>query len=167
MLTLHSKCVSSRINKRGNLAMMLVVLITVVFTMMALLGYIATVIKDTNYDNEYTNDIANVDASINAVAQIGEKYFANIVAENGNLLYVDVVADEETIVNLMRQYMVVKPENMRLQYKEDIYQQGIGISFDLIIISFTYKEIEYNVGFYVNGGVGEHTKGEYVFSWIS
>lgn len=150
--------------------MMLVVLLTVVFTMMALLGYLATIIHDSAYDKEYSMDIANVDASINAIAQIGESYFTQIVADHGDLVYEDVEQNEETILLLISKYMVITPDEMHMLYQEDIYKtSGSSSTYDLIIISFTYNEVEYNVGFYVNGGQSTDNleKGEFAFSWIS
>lgn len=156
--------------KRGNLAMLLVVLLTVVFTMMVLLGYLATILHDSAYDNEYSIDIANVDASVSAIAQIGENYFKQVVADNGDLVYEDIAPNEETILLLIGKYMVITPDEMHMSYQEDICQTKVdATTYDLIIISFTYNEVEYNVGFYVNGGTPTDNleKGEFVFSWIS
>jgi hypothetical protein len=138
--------------------------------MMALLGYLATILHDSAYDNEYSMEVANIDASINAIAQIGEQYFTQIVSENGDLVYDDVEPNAETILLLISKYMVVTPDDMRMWYQEDIYKtSGSEATYDLLIISFTYSEIEYNVGFYVNGGqsIDNLEKGEFAFSWIS
>ena len=166
MPTIHSTR-STGLTKRGNLAMMLVVLLTVIFTMMALLGYVATIIKDGSQNSEASMSIANVDASINAIAQVGSQYFLQVADETGDLQYDDIKDNSETILNLVKKYMAVTPQSMRLWYDEDLFTATYPIACDLIIISFTYDDIEYNVGFYVAGGQSEFQKGEHVFSWIS
>jgi hypothetical protein len=135
--------------------------------MMALLGYVATVIKDGAHNSESSIAVANADASMNAVAQVGERYFTQIATENGDVQYDDIKDNSATILNLVKKYMVINPQNMRLWYDEDLFTATYNVPYDLIVISFTYNDIEYNVGFYVNGGSGEFLKGEHVFSWVS
>ena len=178
---------SSALNKRGNLAMVMVISIAVVLTMLALCAFLVTVVRDQNAARENVNLYSNIDASINAMSLSGEsqikKHIESLKEESVALGEEEFVLNGNTFVNrfdddliaMFSNIVVVEYESISVRFQENVIRRVYGEEdkkYDMIVVSFVLKTGEtYNIGFYAEetDGVDGETfqRGDYIHSWIA